>query len=424
MLKNGVLYRRHHGFLNLLLAAALAACQNSSAPNQLDTTENQSQKLQTIPAPKKPTLDTPFKIQSAMHSSILSAYFSQRQSVACNAAYNFAAELACYHSGNNYFSVYDCEANTCTWHCGNSSSGPALSNYACCAKEHEILIETSPGQSSCHLCPSSVAGFLPEENLCHTSFDFNIELPPDVPYVNGFPVISPRDQNDIFDTLSFSVGLSQAVAPYSTWRVRATNLAVGSSSDYTAQGSQTFIWTAWVNNECLPDGPYQASLGWPSQLENVPLFFEELDEEQEVNIYIEPLPEPNQHEFWIDNTPPVLQNVLIQESFESDTFGTQISLVVVEPIVNEVWSNLDTNAIKMFIDHVPLHSFPNIGETNFWLLSPVPQNQISIQSLGERTAQVSLTLPYHLADHLVEIEVADRAANQARYTIYPTGGNL
>jgi len=271
---------------------------------------------------------------------------------------------------------------------------------------------------------------------------------PGYPISENIRVFSPRNQDSVLDHLPLRVGINESSKLNRFWNLSLVKFyAAADQVDALANGDLPYTsiysfpsqdeagndlnigvkslnFTGFETGACLADGHYGIVLdNW----NYVPAFPTNTGPKNfGFNLYVPELKD-NLLKFWVDNTPPIVQNVQIQETqtqTDPKAYRTTVSFTLKEPIVNGAYSNLEPASVKVFVDSSPLYSIPDVDEASFWLLSQWPQNQLNIQTLDARTAQVSFSLPYRLPGHLIEVEVGDKAANQARYTIYPEGGNF
>lgn len=214
-------------------------------------------------------------------------------------------------------------------------------------------------------------------------------------------VFSPRDQNSVYDQLQIQIN----AAPDREWLLYLstpvpdfeTAVLLGSGT-----GPDSIEWDGFLEDgTCLHDGRFGVFL---------------LSTDQQIL---------QRELFSVDNTPPVISELTHSEvETAEDTWLTTLSFAIEEPEVNAVRSELEPAVVKVFVAAAAFENIPQIDEAGFWLLTQGATVPFELQTNDEYTAQVSLTLPYRLQGQTVWVEVADKMGNQARYTLYPQGGEL
>lgn len=225
-----------------------------------------------------------------------------------------------------------------------------------------------------------------------------------VPSLDGALIFSPRDQNGLLDKLSFS----GVPVQYDSWQVSVSGLNDDSNiQDYVigeASGFSSFLeWDGFIDGVCLIDGKYQYTTSHENQV-------------------------VSQTEFYVDNTPPIVQNLDIQEQQTGDDpndpndYTSTIRFEVGDPVIRGAYSQTDIDALEVYIDQLP-YNLPTQDDDGFWITGLIDDNQmrVELKSGSQDTYTVEFTLPYRLEGHTLEVRLQDKAHNTARYLLSTEG---
>ncbi len=298
----------------------------------------------------------------------------------------------------------------------------------------------------CDYCPKEYFDY-DEDNGCYLKMFFKVEHAPNPPLGAPFnPVtFSPRDINGVADKVHFITAGDINSFPglhYVRW-----DMAIASKKDPNwkspdvfkgQEGLQTIVYDGWQSSkDCLIDGEYSLSLilqPKPYLEENPPQIYVQVPKYKyavPTTVFIK---EKDKIPFRVDNTPPVVKNLVITERVvdaQAEIYETDVSFTLVDPKVNESGSTLpdatqlEAGALQIFADDAPFYTSPAVDADGFWIASLLPQNlknwKLTKSSPTGRQAQVSFTLRHRLAGHTLEVEVQDTLANTGRYILYPEG---
>lgn len=310
---------------------------------------------------------------------------------------------------------------------------------------------------SCVYCPKNYFGYSRADG-CFIEAKLGIEHHPTVPSgapVNP-PVFSPRDLNDYLDQLDFSLTEKDTHAlTHAAWQMRIvpkTGPLVG-DDDFDGgnklkfdaqgdplQGDQMIVYNGWDETQsCLIDGQYLLTaesdpfvfvpgygLPVPSRLKLLSASNQPL-----VKLPGATASDPaNAMEFWVDNTPPIVKDVVITpEQVSTDPepkrYETTVVFTVKEPEVYGVQSklNMESDKFKLYIQAAPFYTPPEFSIAA--LSEPLASDRYTLTtSPDHKSATVSFKVPYLLTGYTVEASVTDSVENQGHYVIYPKGGNF
>lgn len=338
-----------------------------------------------------------------------------------------------------------------------------------CGKGY-IAVETD-GNKKCVFCPEEAFDFDEDQKICYTVFPLelthanpadSLAVRTQINPVKDVVVFSPRDQNNRYQKLRFHVGQgintgASKGASYVNWHLEVydkTSVSPGSRVyerlNQRGLPSAPIIFDAWEQGHCLIDGQYAVKLTRSLHLP------EELNPKDESLGHIVILSSPPnaetdwqaqenrvlQEDFWVDNTPPVVRDVQITErqvAEKPDKYEIDISFVVTEPQVYRAYGGILQLAdvqggiypIKVYLDESAYYAAPVVDEDGFWTQGLIYPNISgdhflwgAPSRLSDYSQRYSVRLYQRLQGHSLEVETIDKAANQARYILYPEGGHF
>lgn len=313
-------------------------------------------------------------------------------------------------------------------------------------------------QGLCIYCPRKYFGYQSGVG-CYVEMGFGVEHVSINESAPSSPVtFSPRDINQLFDKVRFNTTANTKNFPganFVKWDMKLKSQK-GNWDDgdvfVNYLGLDSILYDGWNEKQaCLIDGKYTARFlpkplvgagaDPPQVLVQVPDYPHGVPVKifmiNQIGVNKDTVP------FHVDNTPPVVKNLTIQEELvnaQEESYKTNISFTLIDPVVNESGATLSEaeiingknqltdNALKIFVDDAPFYTSPAVDLDGFWIASarekrPQELDDWSLEKPTDRSANVRFSLPYRLAGHTLEVEVKDTLANTGRYILYPQGGN-
>ncbi|MGE3724275.1 MAG: hypothetical protein AB7I41_01895 [Candidatus Sericytochromatia bacterium] len=313
-------------------------------------------------------------------------------------------------------------------------------------------------QGRCIYCPPKYFGYQSGVG-CYVEMGFGVEHVSINESAPSSPVtFSPRDINQLFDKVRFNTTANTQNFPganFVKWDIKLKSQK-GNWDDgdvfVNYLGLASILYDGWNEKQtCLIDGKYTARFlpkplvgagaDPPQVLVQVPDYPHGVPVKifmiNQIGVNKDTVP------FHVDNTPPVVKNLTIQEELvnaQEESYRTNISFTLIDPVVNESGATLSEaeiingknqlkdNALKIFVDDAPFYTSPAVDLDGFWIASarekrPQELDDWSLEKPTDRSANVRFSLPYRLPGHTLEVEVNDTLANTGRYILYPQGGN-
>ncbi len=140
----------------------------------------------------------------------------------------------------------------------------------------------------------------------------------------------------------------------------------------------------------------------------------------------------NSIEFWVDNTPPIVKNIAIQQipaqplpEEENEIYNT-ISFTLEDPKLYEVVSGLSSLNwnLKVLVDQSNIYATPLLDQDGFWITGFLPASEVTISEVQANSAKISFQVDGRLQGKVIEVHVNDKVGNLARYVVYPQGGGF
>ncbi len=248
-------------------------------------------------------------------------------------------------------------------------------------------------------------------------------------------VFSPRDKNEQYDQVNIDISVPDE---QDEWQLVVQELkgdgtvqfpSVIENEDLTlfeGMGSQEVTWDGFNKGICLRDGHYELLVTKKgADPENL----------TDSDIY-------QQESFFVDNTPPIIQDVNLTENpvnIENDEYTTTVSFNITDPTID--LSSLSLNPGKpsaLYDASKPFNSedlkdvftvalqdatfgTPVLDEDGFWITNDnseqVNHQDMTFVEKSSGTVEVSFTIPYRVSQKSIEVSLNDRIGNKGTYIL-------
>lgn len=329
---------------------------------------------------------------------------------------------------------------------GPSPSPSGGGSDDCSEPGHQKVKVKGKQDEICIYCPADYFKYNEDPSVgCYTILNFKIEQEPEP---SASPAIfSPRDANGQFDKLNFVTKNAYNIqsADHIKWDmfvVAETGPLRGKSNlDWSPnlkgnKGVKSIPFDGRTTNQsCLIDGKYRLEFSPKSEsptgksgfyLIEVPGYHEPVEARLIINPSFvgDTLHEKKEMDFWVDNTPPILKDLVVSDASQPDQKSI-ISFTIKDPIVNDVAGGL---APQMFVsgnNHwliIDLDEHSLIPEESFMIASILPSNYYRITRINDTTATVRIEVSGLVSQHIMEISVVDRFENLSKYLFFLKNG--